>query len=546
MIRIILLLLFIFYSLIPVYSQYQVFGRADSLRGSLNEWRSNFDVTYYELDLKVLPDKKFILGSNLIHFRTLKDLQMIQLDLFTNLSIDSIIHHNQVLTYDREGNTFWVHFPEKIRKGSLVNLKVYYSGYPVIAKNPPWDGGFVWSKDSSDQHWIGVSCQGMGASAWWPNKDHLSDEPDSMRIKCEVPESLICVSNGQFIKKEDLNNGFSQYEWLVTYPINNYNVSLNIADYAHLTDKYINKEGEVLSLDYYVLKRNKEKAKEHFEQVKPMLKIFEHYFGRYPFWNDGYKLVETPYWGMEHQSAIAYGNNYQNNEFGFDFIIVHESGHEYWGNSVSTADLGEMWIHESFTTYMEALLVEYRAGYQRSIDYLLTQKPLIENNMAISQPKGVNFNYWNDADMYYKGSWMLHTIRNIVDDDKKWFKLLFDLYQNHKLSIVSGQDIISFMNKHTGYNLNPVFDQYLNHPEPPILKYYLIEENNKLIFRYRWLSPVKDFNMPVKIYFDKEKYQWINPTSKWKTKKFVNKNSNDIKFATELFYFIAQEIDNSQ
>ena len=529
----------------PVNAQDIFFDRADSLRGSLNKFRDNFDVKYYELDLKVFPEKRSIRGSNLIYFQATENLKKIQLDLFSNLAINKVTYEDQKLSFEREGDAFWVNFPEEIKKNALINLKVYYQGQPIIAKNPPWDGGFVWAKDSANQHWIGVSCQGLGASAWWPNKDHLSDEPDSMRIICEVPEPLICVSNGQFVKKTKKNGSFNQYEWLVTYPINNYNVTLNIADYAHISDRYINNEGQQLPLNYYVLKSNEEKATSHFEQVKPMLRIFEHYFGRYPYWDDGYKLVETPYWGMEHQSAIAYGNNYENNEFGFDFIIIHESGHEYWGNSITTWDLGEMWIHESFTTYMEALFVEYRDGYQRSIDYLLMQKPMIKNNMAVMQPTGVNFNYWNDADMYYKGSWMLHSIRNVIDDDEKWFQLLYDLYQEHKHSIVTADDIISFMNVNTEHNLKPIFDQYLKHLKPPKLRYHLIEEDNELTLKYRWISPVADFNMPVKIRFGDEEYQWLKPSITWKIKKFYDKEATNLKFATELFYFTTEQAADS-
>src|SRR5690606_34322216 len=272
--------------------------------------------------------------------------------------------------------------------------------------------------------WIGVACEGIGASLWWPNKDHLSDEPDSMRMSYTVPSGLMAVGNGIFRNQKDLGNGFTQFDWFVHYPINNYNVTVNIAKYAHLEDTYRSKDGDTLALDYYILENNADTARAHFKQVIPMLACFEESYGKYPFWKDGYALVETPYWGMEHQGAIAYGNEYENNAFDFDFIIVHESAHEYWGNSVSVNDHGEMWIHEAFTTYAEALYLECRDDYKTSVAYLLTQKPNIKNQLPILGPIGVNYSGWEDADMYYKGSWMLHSMRNTIDNDALWHKTI--------------------------------------------------------------------------------------------------------------------------
>lgn len=528
------LIIIIFFSYSTSLAQIQ-FNRADSLRGSLSKYR-NYDVFYYELKLKILPDSQSIAGSNSIFFNSESSFDSLQIDLYENLLIDSITWNGQLVRFSREFNAVWLLFQEPLPKGSH-SISVHYHGQPIESQQPPWDGGFVWKTDSAGQPWITVACEGAGASLWWPNKDHLSDEPDSMRIIATVPEDLFCVANGALENISSSENGWKTFTWKVNYPINNYNVTLNIADYANFKDYYITTDQDTLHLNYYVLPINKSKAEKHFRQVKDMLSCFEKYFGPYPFINDEYKLVETPYWGMEHQSAIAYGNKYQNNEFGFDFIIVHESGHEYWGNSISTGDHGQMWVHESFTTYMEALMVECKQGYQSSLAYLETQKPLIKNEMAIEQPIGVNFNHWQDADMYYKGSWMLHTIRSIVEDDELWFDILRQLYETYKLSIVNSSQIVEFINERTDHDLSPVFKQYLQQKNPPILQYYWQKENEDWKLFFRWDNVVEDFKMPVKFRINGQ-LQTVHPTSDWQSGKL--KKKKNFSWATDLYYFIPE------
>lgn len=531
---------FFFSLLLPFVIKGQgTFTRADSLRGTLSEFRKVYDVTFYDLNIMVDPSQRFISGSNTIHYNVVDDFKRIQIDLFANMAIDSIVFEGKALSYKREGNAVFVDFPAIQKKGNRGNIQVYYKGRPVVAERPPWDGGFVWEKDDNGNDWIGVACEGIGASLWWPNKDHLSDEPDSMQITCAVPEGLMCVSNGNLVNKKAVDNSYIQYTWFVSYPINNYNVSLNIAKYAHITDTYKSKDKEELKLDYYVLPYNEEKARAHFKQVQGMLACFEESYGKYPFWKDGYALVETPYWGMEHQSAVAYGNDYQNNEYGFDFIIIHESAHEYWGNSISVNDHAEMWIHETFTTYAEALYIECSDDYATAIDYLLTQKTKIQNKQPILGPMGVNYDGWEDADMYYKGTWMLHSMRNTLNNDTLWLETIKALYQYFAYSHVSTADIIDFMTTNTGYDLKPIFDLFLSFTVVPRLEYRVRKEKGKkYVLSYRWNTPLEGFNMGMKFTDGREKPTMIYPTSSWQS--IVIENPKTLKFREDLFYFEAR------
>lgn len=532
------------------------FTRQDSLRGTLSPIRSCYDVTFYDLKLKVIPTSQSIEGSNTIYYKSTTDFKKMQVDLFANMQIVNISQHNKPLKFNREGNAIFISFTNIQKKGKAYAIKIDYRGKPQIAKNPPWDGGFSWKKDANGMDWIVVSCEGTGASLWFPNKDHLSDEPDSVRISCAVPKGLTCVSNGNLRSTKDLKSEsqvfdnkqldkissipYTEFEWFVSYPINNYNITLNIADYANFKDTYTAQDGEKLDLDYYVLKPNLEKAKIHFKQVKPMLACYEKYFGKYPFWKDGYALVETPYWGMEHQSAVAYGNNYKTNEYGFDFIIIHESGHEYFGNSLSCNDHAEMWIHESFTTYMEALYVECTQGYEKSIQYLEQQKAGIRNREPLIGPLGVNYSQ-PDSDIYYKGTWMLHTLRNVVNDDKIWFETLKGLTTKFRITNVSTQQIIDYFNEKTGKNLTPYFDMYLKTKHIPTLQYQLILKNNNIVeLRYRYKDATD--SMPIKAGFGLQMYEVITPNNEWQTKIFQQVEGQEFKIATELFYVKTEKI----
>jgi aminopeptidase N len=520
------------------------YTRQDSLRGTLSALRSCFDVVHYDLNLRVMPDTQSIVGYNKITYKVVQPFDKIQLDLFDNLQIDSIKANEQTLAFEREGKAFFVKFPTlQTAHASPSVLTVYYQGKPTKAVNPPWDGGFTYKQDQAGKTWIGVSCEGIGASLWYPNKDHLSDEPDSMRIYCEVPTGLTCVANGNLLTTKILADNFTGFEWKVSYPINNYNVTLNIADYAHLKDFYVSETKDTLQLDYYVLANNDKKAAKHFEQVKPMLACFEKLFGKYPFWKDGYALVETPYWGMEHQGAIAYGNQYRNNKWGFDYIIVHESGHEYFGNSLSVNDHAEMWIHESFTTYVEALFVEYQYGYQTMLNYLLEQQKNIQNSTPMLGHLDVNYDKWEGSDIYYKGTWLLHSLRNTVANDALWFATIKEFTTKFKISHLNTAQVIEFFNQRTGKNLTPIFNHYLRVPAPPKLVYQWEVKKKKLTLTYRWQSPITDFNMPVKVRLNNEKnYTTLYPTKDLQemTLKF-DKMPQALQFSQELFYFEVEE-----
>jgi len=493
--------------------------------------------------IEVDPENKTIVGSNSIYYKVINDFNKLQIDLFENMQIDSIIHKNTTLRFEREANAVFVSFPKLQPIGATGLIKVHYSGKPIVAKRPPWDGGFIWKKDKNGNDWVTVTCEGTGASLWWPNKDHLSDEPDSMKMSFLVPSALYCVSNGQLRSKKEINDQQTLFEWFVSYPINNYNVTLNIGNYKVISDQYVGKQ-RTLDLDYYVLPYNVEKAKFHFKQVQPMLECFEHYLGEYPFWNDGYALVETPYWGMEHQGAIAYGNKFKNNIEGFDFIIVHESAHEWWGNSVSCADHGEMWIHETFATYCEALYIEYFEGFDQSVAYLQKQSKMIMNREPVLGPLGVNFNKWRGADMYYKGAWMLHTIRSVIDDDSLWFSIIYGLSTDHKISIINTEQIIDYFNKKAGKDLTPIFNQYLMHPKLPAITLYLKEKGEKLVVKYIWDADVDDFNMPIKVTGTDGKYVFIYPTTEYQEITFNEIKLADFKVASHLFYIDVIEHSN--
>lgn len=524
-------------SFTAVYAQ--PFTHADSLRGSLRPERTGYDVTFYDLSLSVDPATKTIAGQNTIHYTVVAPFSRMQLDLFANMTISTITQQDKKLTFVRDGNAVFVTMNEPQTAGQSQTLTVIYSGSPIVAKNPPWDGGFIWKKDTlTGRDWITVACEGKGASLWWPCKDHLSDEPDSMRITCRVPAGLTCVSNGVFTGQKAVNSGRqTEWTWFVHYPINNYDVTLNITDYAHFSDTYINADKTKLPLDYYVLPGNLTKAKIHFEQVKGMLACYERYFGKYPFGRDGYKLVETPYWGMEHQSAVAYGNEYRNNPYGFDFIIIHESGHEYFGNSLSVADHAEMWIHESFTTYAEALYVECTQDPTKAQNYLNRQRTLIKNQYPMIGPMGVNFDQ-KDTDIYYKGTWMLHTLRHAVGNDSVWFAALKALATEKRLSIVSTKEVVDFLADRTRMPLQPILNQYLYQAKLPLLEFSPLPDH---AIRYRWKAAVTEFNLPVQVRIGTGAWQTLKPTSEWQTAT-LSAGSGDVSVNTNIGLFLVKAV----
>lgn len=442
---------------------------ADTLHGSLRPERTCFDVHYYHLNITIDTAAKSISGYNEILFSAVESVDRIQLDLFANMVIDSIVFRKFHLDFKRQFNAVFVDFPGTILQGNIESIKVYYHGVPRAAKRAPWDGGFVWRTDKNGKPLIGVACEGDGASLWWPCKDELGDEPDSVRITGTTPEGLKFISNG----KQESQVG-STSTWKVSYPINNYNVTFYVGDYVHFGEYYVSGK-DSMPCDYYVLPYSLDKAKEQFKQVKPMLKIYEDFYGRYPFWNDGYALVESSYLGMEHQGAIAYGNRYLPGYRGhidssmaalginFDYIIIHETAHEYWGNNVSVKDMADLWIHEAFATYTEALYVEKMYGYEQSLKYLETLKPGIENDKPIIGDYGVY--KMGSSDMYPKGAWMLHTIRNIVNNDSLWFACLKGIQEEFKIKTVTGKEVMEYIQKVLGRDLKPVFKYYLEKKE---------------------------------------------------------------------------------
>ncbi len=485
------------------------FTRKDSLRGTLTPERANYDVKYYELDLKIDIEKKYISGSNIIRFNVIKNLPVLQFDLFDNLNITKVEWENKSLAFKREYNAVFVTFPSALLAGTKSSIKVYYEGNPTVAKRAPWDGGFVFKSDKDGKPFVAVACQGTGASLWWPTKDHQSDEPDSMAINITSPSNLEEVSNGRLRAKKDLDNGYTRFEWFVSEPINNYDVSINIADYAHWRDNYIsNVDGEKLTLDYYVLKEDLEKAQKQFEQVKPMMDVFEKRFGKYPFYKDGYKLVQTPYLGMEHQSCVAYGNAYKNGYLGmdlsgsgegkkFDYIIIHESAHEWWGNSITSYDIADMWIHEGFGQYAETVYLEEIYGKESANKYLEGLKRGVGNTEPIIGPYGVNKE--GSGDMYPKGALFLNTLRNYINNDKIWWDIVASLQKKYRHKNISTEDVIELMELKSGKNLKPLFDVYLRQGPLPLFSVALQEKNNDVLVKYEWSRVVEDFKLPVKI-----------------------------------------------
>jgi aminopeptidase N len=522
-------------------AQQPAFTHYDSLRGTLGPLRSCYDVKFYDLRVQIDIQKKSLSGSNKIHYQILKEFNTIQIDLFSTMKISRVDHHGRQLNFQRDSNVVLIHFPETQIKGTRDSITIHYSGEPQEAVNPPWNGGVVWSLDSLERPWVGIACESDGASLWWPCKDHPSDEPDSMRMTFLVPEGLTCISNGNLMRK-DTHLGISSYEWFVHYPINIYNVTFNVANYVHFSDTYKYKSGENLFLDYYVIDYNFQKAKIHFEKVKPMLDCFDKLFGKYPFMRDGYALVETPYWGMEHQGAISYGNYFRSNMLNFDYIIVHESAHEWWGNSLSAKDHAELWIHESFATYTEALFIECAYNYKTSLEYLDFQKKKIENKEPILGPLNVNYHKWEDSDMYYKGSWMLHTLRNVIGNDSLWFKIIYGLANDFKISSVTTEDIIGYINKKTGEDYHYFFNQYLKYRQPPNFLYSLQKKGGSTLITYKWQAEVSDFRMPLFVSINKKQILKLKPTTSFQTYKYRGK-PDSFKIPTELFYINSQKIN---
>ena len=524
---------FLFTLLTPAYGQLMqpdtAFTRADTLRGTITPERAWWDVTHYDLNVTIQPEDSTIHGYNHITYRIVGQPLEMQIDLQQPLEVDRIIQDGQKLPYHREGNAFFVQVPGGLTRGDLHTLSVYYRGKPRVAEKPPWDGGFVWSRDSLGHPWIATANQGLGASVWWPTKDHQSDEPDSMRISVTVPRPLVNVSNGRLagITRHD---GLRTYTWEVDNPINNYNVAINAGNYVNFRESY---EGEAgtLDLSYWVLEHELERAQRQFQQVKPMMKCFEEWFGPYPFYVDSFKLVQTPYLGMEHQSAVAYGNDFQNGYRGtdlsgtgwglkWDFIIVHEAAHEWWGNNITTNDIADMWVHESFANYAEGLYTGCLFGKEAGSEYIRGLRNRVQNKAPITGSYGLNDE--GSGDMYYKGSNILHMIRQIVDNDSLWKEILRGIQHRFRHETINAGQVERYIIEKSGRNLDDLFDQYLHYPDLPVLQYYF--DHGRLL--YRWQADLPHFDMPVEVSAgDRDEYLLLHPSSaRWKQVRLSGKS----------------------
>jgi len=496
------------------------YTHADTLRGSIGPARAWWDVSFYDLHVRVNPSDSSISGMNRVTYRVLAPATEMQVDLQQPLVIDSVLQDGRRLVARRDGNAFFVTLAAPQAAGSMKTVTIHYHGKPRVATHAPWDGGYVWTRDSLGHRWIATANQGLGASVWWPNKDTQADEPDSQRVAITVPDSVMDVSNGRLRSVTHHGDGTTTWEWFVTNPINNYDVAVNAARYAHLGGVYHGEEGP-LTLDFYPLEYHADTARVQFAQVRPMLACFEHWFGPYPWYEDGYKLVETPHLGMEHQSAVAYGNHYQNGYLGrdlsgtglglkWDFIIVHESAHEWFGNSLTSKDLADMWVHESFANYAEALYTECQQGKEAGATYVIGTRRNVRNDQPIVAPFGVNAE--GSGDMYYKGGNMLHTIRQLVNDDEKWRSILRGLQSTFRHQVVTGQQVEDYISRQSGMDLSKVFAQYLTTTKIPVLEYRV----NGTTLSYRWTDVVPGFDMPVRVTVGGES-RMLRPTGSWQT-----------------------------
>ncbi|SFE53242.1 Peptidase family M1 [Chitinophaga sp. CF118] len=517
------------------------FTRADTLRGSITPARAWWDVQNYDLHINVFAGDSTITGFNIITYAILKTDSIMQIDLQVPMEIDSITQDGLKLAYEREGNAIFVRTMNKQSVGSTKKIGIYYRGKPKTAVNPPWDGGFMWRKDEQGRPWIATACQGLGASSWWPCKDHQSDEPNDMTISITIPPLMVAVSNGRLKKKFDNLDATTTFVWYVSNPINNYDVALNVGSYVEIKDTYQGEAGN-LDLSYWVMDYNKDTATTHFAVVKTMLHCFEYWFGKYPFYQDSYKLVESPHLGMEHQSAVAYGNKFKMGYSGkdlsgtgwglkWDFIIVHESGHEWFGNNITSKDIADMWIHESFTNYSETLFTECEYGPKAAFEYITGIRKNIKNDFPIVGAYDVNNE--GSGDMYYKGANMIHTIRQIVNDDGMFRDILRGMNERFYHQTVTGMDIVNYFNERTGMNFNKVFEQYLLHTTIPTLEYHF----NGTQLQFRWVTDVVDFNMPVKVTLNDNGYQFIYPGKKWQSTTFTMSDKKEFKVDPNFFIY---------
>ena len=529
-----------------LFKQADDVSHQDILRGSNTEHRTWWDLKHYHLSVSVDPATKSIRGTNVMTYQVLSEQKgkqkTLQIELQTPMVLEKVEQNGKSLKIVKDGYSYFIHLNKAQVIGQEYQVTMYFSGQPTEAVNPPWDGGIAWKKDENGIDFIASACQGIGASIWWPNKDQAFDEPDNgVLLSIEVPEHLTNVSNGRLVKVEDnAQRKTKTFHWQVTNPINNYGVNINIGDYVHFGEKYQGENG-ALDMDYYVLRDNLTKAKKQFKDATRTIEAFEHWFGPYPFYQDSFKLVEVPYLGMEHQSSVTYGNKYKNGYLGrdrsstgwglkFDFIIVHESGHEWFANNITNKDVADMWIHESFTSYSEALFVEYFYGKEAGAQYVRGARLGIQNDSPLIGIYGVNRE--GSSDMYNKGSNMLHTIRQIVDNDKTWRNILRGLNKEFYHQTVTTEQVENYLIAQSGKDLTKVFDQYLRDTRIPTLEYFVLDK----VMSVRWGNSVEGFNMPIKVSIN-GKTQWLTPTTRW-TK--VEVDQSNVKVVVDANFYISE------
>ena len=537
-----------FTSYCQLLNKKETFTRQDTLRGSVGAGRLGWNVLHYDITVKPDFETKTIQGKNVIRFYD-EGAKLMQIDMQEPMIIDSVINENRSLKLTREGNVYWASLRDtnamyKIKPGP-ASITVYFHGKPRVAIRPPWDGGWIWKKDNNGNPWMSVACQGLGASVWYPCKDYQGDEPDSGAIlRMIVPDSLMAVGNGRMINKQSMGNGLTQYNWEVKNPINNYNIIPYIGKYSHFNESFAGEKG-MLDMDYWVLDYNLDKAKKHFADAGRTIKALEHWFGPYPFYEDGYKLVEAPHLGMEHQSAVAYGNGYQNGYLGkdlsgtgwglkWDFIIIHETGHEWFANNITTNDIADMWVHEGFTNYCETLFTDYFYGKEAGNDYCIGTRQGIANDIPIIGQYGVNKE--GSGDMYPKSGNMLHSIRQVINNDEKFRRILRGLNKTFYHQTVNTAQVENYISQKTGRDLSKIFDQYLRTVNVPVLQY---KSTGKEIL-YKWTNCVEGFNLPIKISTDtlSRKEKWIYPGTGWKKMK-LPKNYDQKTFLVNRNFYVS-------
>jgi aminopeptidase N len=544
----------IIFAVISSHFSFAQYSRQDTLRGSIGTGREWWNVKKYNIAIDVNIADQSISGINQIIFDIIKEKRnrYMQLDLQKPMEIEKIEWFDtkkESLVFKREGNVYWVDFGEKnFEEKREYSILIYFKGKPRVAVNAPWDGGWIWAKDEKDRPWITAACQGLGASVWYPCKDHQSDEPDKgAKLSITVADSLTAVGNGRLHEKKINGDGTTTWNWEVTNPINNYNIIPYIGKYVNWTETYAG-EKENIDCSYWVLDYNLERAKKQFgRDIKPMLHCFENWFGPYPFYEDSYKLVETPHLGMEHQSAIAYGNKFRNGYLGndlsgtgwgskWDFIIIHESGHEWFANNITSKDIADMWVHEGFTNYSEVLFVECQYGKKAANEYCRGLRKNIDNDRPVIGAYGVNNE--GSGDMYAKGANLIHTIRQVINNDITFKKILRGLNKEFYHRTVDSKHIENYISRQSGKDLSKIFDQYLRTTKIPQLEYRI----KGFSFSYRWTNCIKGFKMPVRI-FSGGKERWIYPEEKWQTQKMADWFNEKTFSVDDNFYITTRPVE---